>query len=52
VICEHPNGAAATSHTVFSMDRGVPWERAIKLLEDEGEQGRGDDPACMSAEQR
>eukprot|EP00775_Hariotina_reticulata_P014308 gene14308-35_t len=35
VICEHPNGAAATSHSVFNTDRGVNWEKAIKLLEEE-----------------
>jgi len=35
VVCEHPNGAAATSHSVFNTDRGVNWEKASKLLEEE-----------------
>lgn len=34
VVCEHPNGAP-TCLTTFAMDRGVPWAKAVKLLEDE-----------------
>eukprot|EP00878_Enallax_costatus_P040094 GHUV01046079.1.p1 GENE.GHUV01046079.1~~GHUV01046079.1.p1 ORF type:complete len:621 (+),score=132.82 GHUV01046079.1:286-2148(+) len=42
VICEHPNGAAATSHTIFDMDRGVPFAKAKKLLDDELERVRAE----------
>jgi hypothetical protein len=34
-LIQHPNGAAPTCHTVFAVDRGCPWEKAKKLLDEE-----------------
>jgi hypothetical protein len=34
-VCQHPNGAAATCLTTFHTDRGVPFAKAQKLLEEE-----------------
>jgi hypothetical protein len=34
-VCHHPNGAAATKLTTFYMDRGVTFDKAQRLLEEE-----------------
>lgn len=34
-LVQHPNGAAPTCHTVFAVDRGCPWQKAKKLLDEE-----------------
>ena len=34
-LIQHPNGAAPTCHTVFAVDRGCPWEKAKRLLDEE-----------------
>lgn len=34
-VCQHPNGAAATCLTTFHLDRGVPFAKAQRLLEEE-----------------
>jgi hypothetical protein len=56
-LIQHPNGAAPTCHTEFAVDRGCPWEKAKKLLDEEVRQrshagvGRGGAGDSAGAEQ-